>query len=218
MRVAKKKKATLTQTINKAFGWDKTKKQAKLNKIATGDQITAMDYVLMHLGPYKKYFGKPSQNFTAMIHGEPGSGKTVFLLKFANWFSHNIGSVLYISAEEFGSPTLAEKLKKIKLLNENNLHFARSLDAISNYNYDLIVIDSVQVAKLSLDQFQNLKKRYDLTAIVLSVQKNKKGNFKGTKDWEHEVDMAANILFNKDGNRVMDTYKNRYGKISEELI
>ena len=217
MRVAKKK--SLTKTINAAFGWDKkpVRKGKSLGSIATADEIKDMNYVLMDLGPYAKYFHKPATNFTAMYHGEPGAGKTTFLLKFANWFATNKGSVLFISAEEYGSPTLSEKLKQIKNIS-SNLTFAGSLDALSNYHPDLVIIDSVQVAKLSLDQFQKYKKRYQQTAFILLVQKNKKGDFKGTKDWEHEVDIAGNVMFNEAGKRILDTYKNRYGNVSEELI
>lgn len=189
-----------------------------LSGIVTANDVANMDYVLMSLGPYEKYFGKPATNVKMMVHGQPGAGKTYFLLKFANWFAKNIGSVLYVAAEEYGSPTLAEKLKAIKQPFSPNLHFSPDVNGLNNYEYDLVIFDSIQAAKLDLDMFKELVKRYPLSAFILVLQKTKDGNFKGSKEWEHEIDIASEVKFNDDGERVIHTYKNRYQVIGENKI
>lgn len=54
-------------------------------------------------------FGSPAKNFTMMFHGEPHNGKTIFLLKLAQYLAENFGDVLYVSSEEFASPTMTKK-------------------------------------------------------------------------------------------------------------
>ncbi len=54
-------------------------------------------------------FGNPAKNFTMMFHGEPHNGKTIFLLKLAQYLAENFGDVLYVSSEEFASPTMTKR-------------------------------------------------------------------------------------------------------------
>jgi predicted ATP-dependent serine protease len=49
------------------------------------------------------------------------------------------------------------------------------------------------------------------TAFIGILQKNKDGSFKGGKEWEHEFEIASELIFNEDGKRAIRTYKNRYG-------
>lgn len=191
-----------------------------LSGVVTASDVANMDYILMDLGPYAKYFGKPATNVKIMVHGQPGAGKSYFLLKLANWYAKNIGSVLYVAAEEYGSPTLAEKLKDIKQSFSPNLHFSGDLDSscLSNYEYELVILDSIQAAKLGLDEFKELVKNHPQTAFIIVLQKTKDGNFKGSKEWEHEIDTAAEVKFNDEGVRVLDTYKNRYQVMGEQEI
>jgi predicted ATP-dependent serine protease len=188
----------------------RTASNNSLGELSTAADVANMDYVLIDLGPYKQYFGKPATNVKIMVHGEPGAGKSYFLLKFANWFAKNRGSALYVAAEEYGSPTLSEKLKSIKTELSPNLVFAQNLDSLNNYHYDLVVIDSVQAAKLTLEQFHELLQRYTNTAFVLVLQKTKEGKYKGAKDWEHDIDIAAEVIFDSEGDRAINVTKNRY--------
>lgn len=198
----------------------RTAKSVALSGVVTASDVANMDYVLMKLGPYKKYFGAPATNVKIMVHGQPGAGKSFFLLRFANWFAKNIGSVLYVAAEEYGSPTLAEKLKQLNEQFSTNLHFAPSISAsaLSNYHYDLVILDSIQAANLTIDQFRELVSQRPDTAFVLVLQKTKEGNFKGSKEWEHDIDIAGELRFNDEGERVLNVYKNRYQVIGENKI
>jgi KaiC/GvpD/RAD55 family RecA-like ATPase len=47
-----------------------------------------------------------------MFHGEPHNGKTIFLLKLAQYLAENFGDVLYVSSEEFASPTMTKKVNE----------------------------------------------------------------------------------------------------------
>lgn len=182
-----------------------------LSGVVTAQDVASMDYQLLNLGPYTKYFGQPATNVKVMVHGQPGAGKSYFLLQFANWFAENQGSALYVAAEEYGSPTLAEKLKSIGNLS-SNLHFSASIEKslLSNYEYDLVIIDSVQAANLTLEDFGKLIENRPDTMFVLVLQKTKDGNFKGAKSWEHDMDIAAEVIFDDEGNRALNVSKNRY--------
>jgi predicted ATP-dependent serine protease len=193
-------------------------KKSGLGDVASANELKNMDYTLINLGPFSKYFGKPAMNFKLAIHGQPGAGKTFLLLKFANWYAKNRGSVLYISAEEYGSPTLSEKLKALNSTLSENLHFGKNMETLSNYEYDLVIIDSVQAANLSIDDFHRLVEQYDLSAFIVVLQKTKDGKFKGSKEWEHDTDINAEVLFDDEGKRVLNTYKNRYQVIGQSAI
>lgn len=179
-----------------------------------------MQYELVDLGPYSKYFGKVGKDFRLMVHGEPGAGKTVFLLKFANWLAHNKGPVLYISNEEYGSPTLSEKLKLIT--NKTNpiserLSFAEfvpeSLDG-----YVAVFFDSAQTLRLTDKDFHKIREHNKDKMLIVILQRTKGGVFKGEKDWDHNMQATASVHFDDGGQRVLSTSKNRYYETIEKAI
>jgi hypothetical protein len=97
-------------------------------------------------GKWLNLIGDPSPGFTAMVFGMPKMGKSYLCVDFANYLSLNHGKVLYVSNEEYMSPTLAIKLKDKNVANEN-LDIAGSIpDDLSPY--DFIFLDSVTSLKL----------------------------------------------------------------------
>lgn len=150
--------------------------------------------------------GKPAKNFTMMIHGEPGGGKTTLLLKFAQYLAENFGKVIFISSEEFGATTLTTKVKE--LFNEfpPNLHFTENVKQYDLWEYDFIILDSVNDLGLTIADFKQLKLDYPNAAFILLLQHTKSGQFKGGKEWEHETEIAGEIE-----NGLVTIYKNRYG-------
>jgi hypothetical protein len=157
-------------------------------------------------GKYLALMGKPSEGFRMMLHGRPGGGKTTFLLQFAKYLCNNFGNVLYVSKEEFGSSTLTQKINKYLKPIPHNIDFAENLQGIDLKGYNFVVLDSINDLGMDLKAFKELKAKYPKTAFILILQCTKAGTFKGGKEWEHEVEIGAEI---KEAG-VISVYKNRF--------
>ena len=172
--------------------------------LSSQDMLSIQFEELDFQGDWLELFGQPAPSFDFMLDGGAGDGKTTFLIKFAKYLAVNFGKVLYISSEEFGTSTLNKKIEEIQAIHDN-LFWTENLKH-NLEEYDFIIIDSVNDLKLKLSQYKYLREEYPLTAFILSVQHTKAGDYRGGKDWEHEVEIAGTI---EEG--VVSIYKNRYG-------
>jgi predicted ATP-dependent serine protease len=168
-------------------------------------QSTDENDILQLTGIYETLFGKPSKNFDLSISGAPSSGKTTFLLKFAHYLANNFGKVLYVSSEEFGSVTLVDKLKELTdgELSEN-LFFAKGMTDMTDYKF--VIIDSITDLGLEIEDYKELRDIYTETAFIVVLQHTKSGDYRGSKEWQHEVEIFSDI---EQG--VVYVTKNRYG-------
>lgn len=154
--------------------------------------------------PYKSDFHKINSDSQIMIWGAPGSGKTVYLLKFAQYLAEKLGlKVLFVANEEFRRSTLAEKIQKFNIGHEN-LKFTKTLDEDLIDQYDVIIPDSINSLGIKLDGYRRLVQDHPGRIFLLVVQSTKNGDFRGGKDWEHEVDIAGEIV-----DRKLNLRKNR---------
>lgn len=161
-------------------------------------------------------FNDPSPDFTMMVSGEPGSGKTTMLLEFAYYLASNFGKVLYISSEEYDTMTLNNKLKEViknriyknqksdKYEIPKNLFFGKSFTDLEPY--DFIIVDSVTELNLDIMDYRELRDIYPKKSFILVLQHTKAKEFRGSKEWEHEVAIYAEI---EDG--IITINKNRFG-------
>jgi hypothetical protein len=188
-----------------------------LSGVTSAADMLNQSYKTIDLGPYKKYFGEVAHNFDLMFHGEPGAGKTYFLLKFANWYANNIGNVLFVSDEEYGTITLQNKIAETNS-NSPNLYFSKSINGVNVSDYALVILDSINSIGLTLEQYIALRSKNPNTAMIGILQKTKDGNFRGGKEWEHEFEIAGELIFNDKNQRCIKTYKNRYGILKEQKI
>ncbi len=150
-------------------------------------------------------FGNPAKNFTMMFHGEPHNGKTIFLLKLAQYLAENFGDVLYVSSEEFASPTMTQKVNEFLNPLPTRLHFAENLKDPKLSDYQFIILDSVNDLGLKINEYKELRKEHPDTAFIFILQHTKAGNFKGGKDWEHIAEIAGEVH-----KGVVNVTKNRY--------
>ncbi|MBK7650722.1 MAG: hypothetical protein IPJ20_08220 [Flammeovirgaceae bacterium] len=88
---------------------------------------------------WQSLFGNPAKNFTMMFHGEPHNGKTIFLLKLAQYLAENFGSVLCVSSEEFASPMTKVKVNEFLTL-PSGLHFVENLQDPNLLDYQFIIL------------------------------------------------------------------------------
>ncbi|MCF8255535.1 MAG: DNA repair protein RadA [Bacteroidia bacterium] len=147
-----------------------------------------------------------------MVWGQPGNGKTVWLLNFAQYLAEKLKQrVLYIANEEWNRSTLTEKINQFKIGNEN-LKITKDLESVKSAglsvnDFDVVFFDSINSLGFDLKQYKKFAEENPGKIYILIVQSTKDGDFRGGKDWEHEVDIAGEIV-----QRKLELRKNRLDK------
>lgn len=161
-------------------------------------------YHLMELAPeYARLMGQPERKFTGIHYGESGSGKSVYTLRFADYFAKNFGKVLYNSHEESVNKTIQDRINNFdidaqRLFVANAINFDRMCDYIQKNYYRLVIIDSVKYMRFNIDQLQELRTRFakcQLSVIMIDFGKSK-GNPASGIDLIHASDTK---MYFKDG-------------------
>lgn len=140
---------------------------------------------------WRDFIGDPSPGFTAMVFGMPKMGKSYLCVDFASYLAKNHGKVLYVSKEEFMSPTLALKIKE-KQAATDNLDIAGTIPA-DLAPYGFVFLDSVTSLKLSPDDLKRLQAKYPKISFVYVFQVTKAGSARGTNEYMHNVDVVIEI-------------------------
>lgn len=171
-----------------------------------------------------------------LITGNPGIGKSTFLLQISSEYSRK-DKIIYISGEESNKQVkeranrLGIKSSNLYLLNETNLEII--LAVIEKEKPSVVVIDSIQtiysenIASLpgSVSQIKDsalklieLAKKKEISFYIVG-HVTKDGKLAGPKLLEHMVD--AVLSFEGDENnyyRIVRSIKNRYGSTNEIAI
>ena len=141
-----------------------------------------------------KIFDNPAKNFKFMFYGEPGSGKTALSMQFAEYLASKQGlRVLYVTAEEFDSKSFQDKVTLNGLEDDKIVVANRNFREMDLSDYDVIFLDSAQRLKLKHDEFDELVEKYPDKAFVILFQMTKGGDYKGGKDWEHNLDGSVEV-------------------------
>jgi archaellum biogenesis ATPase FlaH len=176
-----------------------------LNGVLTAEEMANRELDLLPFFSFwHSLFGSPARNFTMMLHGEPHNGKTIFLLKFAQFLS-GFGNVLYVSSEEFASPTMTNKVNEFLNPLPKRLHFAENLKDPNLSLYQFVILDSVNDLGLKINEYKEMRKEHPDTAFIFILQHTKAGDFRGGKDWEHIAEIAGEVH-----KGVVTISKNRY--------
>ena len=193
-----------------ACSWNKGLKHPKKGLGAT-PSISAQEAMSKEYSPipfsgkWAGLFGTPCR-FKMMIHGGPGSGKSSLLLEFAHYLATRQGPVLYVSSEEYDTPTMQLKLNTLPNIPPDLRLVSADLKGEDLTRYKFIFLDSVNHMKLPLEEFVRMNKTCPQTSFIYILQHTKDGKFRGGMDWEHEADIAASVNQYK-----ITVYKNRYG-------
>lgn len=161
-------------------------------------------YQLMELAPeYATLMGQPERKFTAIHYGESGSGKSVYTLRFADYFAKNFGKVLYNSHEESVNKTIQDRINNFnidaqRLFVANAISFNRMCDYIQKNYYKLIIIDSVKYMSFTIDQLKELRTHFSKRqiSVVMIDFGSAKGSPASGKDLIHASDVK---MYFKDG-------------------
>ncbi len=142
--------------------------------VLSAEQMANRKFDSIQLSPaYSQLIGKPAKNFSMMIHGEPGAGKTSFLLTFAKYLAENCGQVLFVTSEEFDASTMTDKINRYINPKPAGLFFSPSLHEVDLSPYAFVVLDSVNSLGLKLPDFKALQAEYRGVAFILVLQHTK---------------------------------------------
>ncbi|MDH4128738.1 MAG: AAA family ATPase, partial [Spirochaetota bacterium] len=168
-----------------------------------------------------------------LLGGEPGIGKSTFLLQICDKLSQ-YGPILYNNGEE-SSQQIKLRSKRLKI-NEENIFLLDETDlgaiesSISQIKPIGIIIDSIQTVyrqdvlglpgnisqvKEAANLFLNISKKENIFIFLVS-HVTKEGNIAGPKALEHTVDVVLYIEGKKHNSfRILRNYKNRFGTTDE---
>ena len=143
-------------------------------------------------GKWLSLIGDPVEPFMLMCWSKPGKGKTTLMIEFAGYLAAELSKkVLFVSKEEGLNHTLKDKFSRMNAFSPN-IFVSESIPAdLSAYNY--VFLDSVNQLQLSIEDISALKDKYPLVSFILIFQATVDGNYRGTKDFEHLVDVSINI-------------------------
>jgi len=169
-----------------------------------------------------------------LIGGSPGVGKSTLLLKIGGNVASSGKNVLYVSGEEspgqikIRSDRLDANSEKLFLLSEIRLE--QVLVELSQRNYELIIIDSIQtlysekitsapgsvsqVREITFELMRLAKEKNIAVLIIGHITKD--GSIAGPRVLEHMVDVV--LYFEGDASkelRILRGFKNRFGSTSE---
>lgn len=178
-----------------------------LKKVASGNALGSVEFlsadfkILPFSGKWKQLIGSPSEPFKIMIYGKAGNGKSSCALQLVQYLATLGKSVLYVSDEEKFSYTLQEKMKRFNIAHRNLF----VIDKMPNdtTSYDVIFIDSVNSIGYEPEDLRKLDKGQ---SWVYVFQSTKEGNFRGSQEFEHDVDTSICVE-----NMKAHAIKNRFG-------
>jgi DNA repair protein RadA/Sms len=172
----------------------------------------------------------------SLLSGEPGAGKSTFLLQLAGLMAR-IGKVLYVTAEE-SAEQVAMRAQRIGVASENLLLLAENdleeaVKHLKEIKPTFAVFDSIQTLYLpelesapgSVSQVRegaafitNVSKREGITTFLVG-HVNKEGSVAGPKVLEHIVDAVFQFEGDRGYNfRVLKSLKNRFGAAGEIAV
>jgi hypothetical protein len=170
----------------------KQKSNKGLSGVVSSETLMKMDFETIGLqGRFRELIGDPAVGFTAMVFGQPKSGKSTLMLEFAHYLAQHHDNALYVAFEEGYGYTLKEKITRIGAIHPN-LHFAEKLPK-NLQNYGFVFIDSVSRAGMELADMIKLKNKYPKTSFIFIFHATKDGKFKGGNELAHEVDAIIEV-------------------------
>lgn len=161
-------------------------------------------YHEIDLGPYKDSYHRMYSDSVVQLHGLPGHGKTVEVMKQAQDRASRTGDhVLFVAREEFGRSEFDMKLKEFNI-GHKNLRFRGNLNENDLAWATVVILDSVTALELTPDKVEKLMHKFPNRNWFLILQSTKDGKFRGSQQWEHLVTIAGEIR-----NRKLILSKNR---------
>ncbi len=157
-------------------------------------------------GKWLNLIGDPAKPFHLMFWSKPGLGKSTLAIELAKYLATQFNQkVLFAAIEEGLSYTLKDKFRRLNAFDDSIFILPELPEKLDDY--DVIIIDSVTRMKMQPDDFVKLKNKYPQKTFILIFQSTVDGNYRGNKEWEHEVDVS--IYINENG--YASAQKTRFG-------
>tara|TARA_R110002051_G_scaffold325727_1_gene430549 strand:- start:3009 stop:3635 length:627 start_codon:yes stop_codon:yes gene_type:complete len=158
--------------------------------------------IMPFTGSWEESFGKPCKQFSMMIYGDSGEGKTDLAIQYSKYLT-NFGKVAYNSIEEGISHTLKMAMArnnmeqvadKFQILDKENLsEMTKRLRKQRSPDY--LVIDSIQYLRMTKDEYFNFKNEFYPKKGIIYISHIEKGSLKGAlaRDIWYDVDIQVPV-------------------------
>lgn len=152
-------------------------------------------------GQWEASFGKPERNFSMLVYGASGNGKTDFCVKLAKYCA-GFGRVYYNSFEEGVSKTLQNALKRNnmqevagKVVFGDRESYGDMMKRLGKRNSPhFIFIDSRDYMELTHGQYKKMRDQFPRKSfVVISWSKNGKPYGEHAKKIQYMVDIKVNV-------------------------
>lgn len=153
-------------------------------------------------GSWQESFGKPCKQFSMMIYGDSGSGKTELAIQLSKYLT-KFGKVAYNSIEQGFSHTLQMAMERnsmeqvasrFQILDKEQLpDLSKRLR--KQRSADFVVIDSIQYLKMNKEEYFNFKSEFYPRKGIIYISHIDKGTLKGSlaKDIWYDVDIQVPV-------------------------
>jgi DNA repair protein RadA/Sms len=171
-----------------------------------------------------------------LLAGEPGVGKSTFILQLAEQYAKNGYKILYASGEESLSQVRKRadrlKIEHAEIWCFESLNLKELFAEIKKVDPDIIIVDSLQMlhtqdtenqvgshAKIqsSLLSLMNLMKEMRKTLIVIG-HSTKQGKIAGTLTLQHMTDVVLFLTKVGENTRQLASHKNRFGPTKKWIV
>lgn len=199
-----KSELTSTLTSEKALLTTSTHKPSESlpvrreeNRIISLSELKAQEFDVYNFSEgFDEIIGNPAKNFSMVVYGESGQGKSTWVIEFANYLAETHGKVLYNSSEERISQSLKRKLLKY---DSDNFAIAECQNykalkqAIRGNGFKFVVIDSINDMNIKPNELAELTERNADKAFIFIMQATKQGNYKGSSQFVHDADILIRL-------------------------
>lgn len=125
-------------------------------------------------GDWLESFGKPEKNFIMSVYGDSGHGKTEFAIKLTKYLA-SFSKVLYCSYEQGISKSLQDAIKRNDMQDLKGKVMFTSGGVFDDLiirlkrraSGGIVIIDSLDYAKLTVEQFKILKKTFPRKSFII---------------------------------------------------
>ena len=154
-------------------------------------------------GDWERAIGKPTKNFSSIIYGSSGNGKTTGIIRFIKMIVGFDLRAVYFSLEEGIGGTMQDAFMRADMIKSHSgkiiLAEDATLEEIITYSTkrgspEVVVIDSLDYLNLTKEGYQLLRKKLKNKIIILiSWSEGSRPKTSAGKDIEYMVDIKLFI-------------------------